>query len=120
MTSTDRAKRLIFPRGDQLPDQELVLAEIGTLVEDRLLLAIRSLAPGVEEIPEALQYIAVDLIVKRFNRIGSEGMTSEAQAGYSASFDLTDDLEPYMADIKRYAASLKDEKGPDERTVRFY
>lgn len=119
MTATERAKALIFPAGDETQEQDMVLETIGELVGERLLMAIKAEAPLATEVPEELEYIAVEVIVRRFNRIGSEGMTSESMGGHTADFEGGDDLDPYRDDIKRWADGLEGEKESLKRTARF-
>lgn len=119
MTAVERAKALIFPAGDELPEQDTVLETIGELVGERLLMAVKAEAPFVAELPKELEYIAVEVIVKRYNRIGSEGMTSETLSGHSASFELKDDLADYLDDIKAWADAQEDNDEKYKRTVRF-
>lgn len=52
-------------------------------------------------IPPKLEYIVLETSIARYNRIGSEGLSSEAVDAISQSF--TDDLfEAYLADIFEY------------------
>ena len=44
-------------------------------------------------VPEELSWILSEVVVKRFNRIGSEGMTSEAVEGHSVTFEADDFAE---------------------------
>lgn len=42
------------------------------------------------DVPTSLDWIIEEIVIHRFNRIGSEGMTSETVAGHSVSFSDTD------------------------------
>lgn len=75
---------------------------IGT-VEKRLKILL-----GGIEIPEELDYIVLNVAVIRFNRIGSEGLSSHYVAGESLSWSDNDFAE-YMSDIQLY----KDSKNAD-------
>lgn len=75
---------------------------IGT-VEKRLKILL-----GGIEIPEELDYIVLNVAVIRFNRIGSEGLSSHSVAGESLSWSDNDFAE-YMSDIQLY----KDSKNAD-------
>lgn len=56
---------------------------------------------GGAEIPEELKYIVTEVSVIRFNRIGSEGLSSHDVEGESQSF-TDNDFKGYMADIQAY------------------
>lgn len=77
---------------------------------------VSRLMPKGIAFPSDLDYIITEVAVSRFNRIGSEGMTSESQQDWSASF-IDNDLQSYKMDIEDW---LKD-NGYDERrgVVRF-
>ena len=61
---------------------------------------------GGAEPPEALNYIIVDVVIKRFNRIGSEGLASHSVEGESQVF-AEDDFAEYEDDIQAYLDSLE-------------
>lgn len=56
---------------------------------------------GAELIPDELSYIVEEVSIIRFNRIGSEGMTTESVEGASATY-YTDDFMQYKQDIQDY------------------
>jgi hypothetical protein len=68
------------------------------------------LAEGEAEIPEELVWILDEVTVKRFNRIGSEGMSSESVAGHSIAFDADAFCE--------YATIIDDYFNPDIGGIR--
>lgn len=53
------------------------------------------------EIPTDLNYIIVEIVVKRYNRIGSEGMQSESVDGRSATYQLND-FDEYLDVLSKY------------------
>lgn len=57
-----------------------------------------------ENVPEQLDYIALELAVKRYNRLANEGMSSYSQEGQSITFS-TNDFDEFASDI----AAWKDE-----------
>lgn len=63
---------------------------------------------GVEP-PDELNYIIIDVVVARFNRIGSEGLSSHSVEGESLSF-TDDDFAKFDNDIQEYINSLSDSK----------
>lgn len=66
-----------------------------------------------KEVPEELNYVIEEIVIRRFNRIGTEGMKSESVEGHKVDFyDLKDDFVPYLDVINDY----KDE--PDDKPKR--
>ena len=63
------------------------------------------------EVPLELEYIVDEATIRRFNRIGSEGMKSESVEGHSVTYIDGDELEPYESVIVAYLEALL----PDER-----
>lgn len=64
---------------------------------------------GNIEPPAELDYIITEVALKRYNRIGSEGMTSHSVEGETMSFD-DKDFDAYSEDIQTYLNSRKDSK----------
>lgn len=77
-----------------------VVCAVVDLVEEQLRLRLG----GVEEVPDQLRYIAVNVSVARFNQIGDEGKSSMTVEGESANW-LTDLFAPYARDIQAYLDS---------------
>lgn len=61
-----------------------------------------------EELPTELEYIVQELTIKRFNRLGSEGMSSTSQEGLSMSWN-DDDFSFYKDDLDAWL----EENSPD-------
>lgn len=70
---------------------------------------------GGQDPPEELGYIITDVAVKRFNRIGSEGLSSHTVEGESLSFS-EDDFVGYKDDIQTW---LNNQKEATKGRVRF-
>lgn len=70
---------------------------------------------GGQDPPEELGYIITDVSVKRFNRIGSEGLSSHTVEGESLSFS-EDDFAGYKDDIQTW---LNNQKEATKGRVRF-
>ena len=104
----ERIKQLLGISDNILDDQ---LRIIISLTEERL----RHLLGGVESVPESLSYITVELSVARFNRIGSEGLSSHSVEGESMSWS-EDDFTPYKDDIQDW---LDMQQGTKKGRVRF-
>ena len=83
-------------------DDSAVIDVINDCVDvaaSRLLIRI-----GAETVPEQLGYIVREVAVRRYNRIGSEGVASHTVEGESMSWN-EDDFEPFEADINAYLAA---------------
>ena len=61
---------------------------------------------GIEP-PEEMNYIILDVSVIRFNKIGSEGLSSHTVEGESQSW-ASNDFAGYMDDIQAYLDSQKE------------
>lgn len=70
---------------------------------------------GGLDVPESLGYVVTEVSVKRFNRIGSEGLTSHTVEGESLSF-TDDDFAEFADDIQAYLDSVAEAK---KGKVRF-
>jgi len=76
------------------------------------------LSLGTEtEIPDALEYIVEDVSVRRFNRIGSEGLSSHSVEGETMSWP-ENDFAPYQDDIQAYL-DTQEEPTTKKGRVRF-
>lgn len=70
---------------------------------------------GGMDVPDTLGYIVTDVSIMRFNRIGSEGLSSHTVEGENLSFS-NNDFESYMDDIQSYLDCQKENK---KGKVRF-
>lgn len=82
------------------------------LTEQRLLLLL-----GQTVIPEALSYIVVEVTISRFNRIGSEGLSSHSVQSENMTW-TDDDFKPYLNDIQAWLDAQEDQSTNRGR-VRF-
>ncbi|GBG94643.1 hypothetical protein LFYK43_11020 [Ligilactobacillus salitolerans] len=70
---------------------------------------------GEKKVPDELSYIALEVAVKRYNRIANEGMSSYSQEGESITFS-TNDFDEFTDDI----ADWKNDNGlVDDKAGRF-
>lgn len=72
-------------------------------VLDILMSNVRSHLKGLlgKDVPERLEFIVEEITVRRFNRIGTEGMKTESVEGHSVSFyDLHNEFTPYESIIE--------------------
>lgn len=96
--------------GIQDTSQDEKLALIIQMVEARLNVLL-----GTDYVPKEMNYIVVEVAVNRYNRIGSEGLTSHTVEG--ETLDFTDnDFSSYMAEISAY---VEDHKEITRGKVRF-
>lgn len=75
---------------------------------------LKVLLGGIEP-PDSLDYIICDVCVRRFNRIGSEGMTSHTVEGESITFSDSD-FAGFENDIQAF---LDTQKNSARGRVRF-
>lgn len=70
---------------------------------------------SVQIIPDELEYIITEVSIKRFNRIGSEGVQTHSVEGESMSFN-DDDFSAFSSEIQ----SWRDEQANQNKgKVRF-
>ena len=97
-----------IPENETLQDPKLNLILSATRSRLKALL-------GGQDPPDELGYIITDVAVIRFNKIGSEGLSSHTVEGESLSFS-DNDFAGYMDDIQTYLDSKKEAK---KGKVRF-
>ena len=67
---------------------------------------------SADEVPKELNYVLVEVAIKRFNRLKNEGMTSYSQEGESITFNSSDfndfniDIQQCRADNNKNERSL--------------
>lgn len=88
--------------GFESNDKDALLNKIIESAKARLKVLLGGMEP-----PVSLEYIIVDVSVRRFNRIGSEGMTSHTVEGESLSF-ADNDFAGYEDDIQAYLDTQKE------------
>ena len=97
----DYLKALLgLPEEDRSQDKKL------QLILDAAKSRLKLLLGGIEP-PEELNYIILDVAIIRFNRIGSEGLSSHTVEGESLSWS-DNDFAGYMDDIRSYLDSQKE------------
>lgn len=65
---------------------------------------------GVEEVPTELEYIVTEVTIVRYNKIGSEGVTSHSVEGETMSFN-DNDFKGYLNDIEVWKNKKNEVKG---------
>ena len=63
------------------------------------------------KVPSSLEYVVDEATIRRFNRIGSEGMKSESVEGHSVTYIDGDELAPYESVIVAYLEAQE----PDDK-----
>lgn len=104
----EQIKQLLGLENDESRDD--LLATIINLATARLKLLIGGIEP-----PEELEHIIVELAVTRFNKIGSEGLSSHSVEGESLSF-TENEFAPFSAEIQAF---LDGQKKNSRGKVRF-
>lgn len=69
---------------------------------------------GVSEVPQEKSYISYEVTLKRFNRIGQEGMESFSQEGLSMTFPDSD-----FAEYSKEISDWKKEHDEEKKRGRF-
>ncbi|MHC3758885.1 phage head-tail connector protein [Staphylococcus succinus] len=98
--------------GLQDKTQDAQINKIIEVTEKRL---ISLLPKEVTIVPDELQYIVEEVAVKRYNRIGAEGMDSESVDGRSSSYQ-PNDFDEYLSIIEDMYAESSSKKG----SIKFY
>ena len=93
-------KLLLGLENDESRDD--LLTKIISLVTARLKLLLGGIEP-----PEEMEHIIIDVAIARFNRIGSEGLSSHSVEGESLSF-AENDFAPFMSEIQAFLDGQKD------------
>lgn len=76
----EKIKLLLNKENDDSID-ELLLTFIALCKEEAFIYC------NLEEYDEALDYIVIQMVIERYNRIGSEGTTAQSSSGASATYD---------------------------------
>ncbi|HDT6968818.1 TPA: phage head-tail connector protein [Staphylococcus aureus] len=70
---------------------------------------------NIKEVPDNLSFIVEEVAVKRYNRIGSEGMTTESVEGRTNTFQ-PNDFDEYQSIIDELYPKENGTKG----SIKFY
>ena len=88
----------------QIQDNDELIYEIVEITKEKILNYINQ-----EELPKELEFILVEMAISRFNKIGSEGFSSESTDGKSISYE--DDFEMYKQYLDDYLFKTGQNKG---------
>lgn len=109
MATKENVKVLLGLKDDK---QDNVLDIIIKNTESRLL---SKLPINLERVPDNLSFIVEEVAVKRYNRIGAEGMTTESVEGRTNTFQAND-FDEYQTIIDELYPRENGSKG----SVKFY
>ena len=90
------------------------IEKIIKLTEKRLFVLLGN---KTEEIPADLEYIVVEVAIRRFNRIGSEGLASHTVEGETMTWP-DDDFAPFNDDIQAWL-DAQDDPESNRGRVKF-
>ncbi len=110
MTLLERVETRLAP--EMRSDQVALLLELCDLASVRICLRVRA-----SELPELLQPIAADVVVKAWRRSTYEGISTESKDKISTSF-VENILDEYADDLDAYVAQADEENG--KYKVRFF
>jgi|SRR5690625_440283 len=111
----ERIKKVIDVEDDMQDD---ILDILMSNVQSHLLGLFKKADKEIEGIPSEAEYIIFEITVRRYNRIGSEGLKSELVEGHRIDFyDLKDEFDPYLDIIDSYK---KDDSSSRRGKVMFY
>ena len=85
-------------------DNDELIYEITELTKSKILNYINE-----TELPSELEFVLLELSIQRYNRIGSEGISSESVDGKSVSYE--DDFESYKQYLDDYMSRNNTSKG---------
>lgn len=105
----DKIMRRIDYSGDINEDIELQVRDLCEDTEQQLCNRL-----GVEAVPDKLNYIVVDVTVKKYNRIGSEGTASHSVDGESMTW-----AEDPFAEFAEDLDAWKNANATGRMRVRF-
>lgn len=86
-----------------IPEEDTSMDRKLTLIIEAATQRLKFLLGGLDP-PEEMNYIILDVSAIRYNRIGSEGLSSHSVEGESLSF-VENDFAGYMDDIQSYLDS---------------
>lgn len=98
----ERIKNLLNLPDEVYETQKNVINEIVQVTEDQLRSLLRPSDTAGNMIPSQLDYVVEMVAVKRYRRLGNEGMTAYTQSEQSKTFSQTDDFAEFMGAIDKY------------------
>lgn len=99
----DTLKLLLGLKGDTDEETTERLEQLLEIISQRLCLKLNT-----SIVPAELEYIVVEVAIARYNRIGSEGVTTHNVQGESMHWSTDDDFKPYLDDIQAWLDAQED------------
>ena len=103
----ERIKKILDIQDNRQDDVlDILISNVSAHLKGRL----KRINKTITEIPDELNYIIEEIVIRRYNRIGSEGYKSESVEGHNITFyELKDEFVPYQEIIDDY--KLDDSSG---------
>ena len=73
---------------------------------------------GITSLPRELNFVAEQLVITRYNRLGSEGIQTEKIDVLSTTYESGDDFAEYLDIMNQYKRRIGRDKGP--KGFRFF
>lgn len=102
-----------------------LLGVTDTLQDDVIALIIENVNSHLfvllgKAVPPELEFISIEISIRRFQRLGSEGMKSELVEGHRVDFyDLDKEFDPYLKIIESHK-EVEPEPAPVRGKVLFF
>lgn len=91
--------------------QDPLISKIISNTHQYLYGLLRLVDKEIETVPSELSYIIEEIAVRRYNRVGSEGLKSDrVEEHHVTFFDLDKEFYPYMIIINGYADDKAEQK----------
>lgn len=107
METLERVKLFLGIEGNE---QDKLITEIINVTESQLKMLLDS-----ETLPEGIDFVVHEMVIKRYNRLGSEGMDSESVEGHTVNYSMNE-FKPYQD----YLETFMPEDGVTQGEVLFY
>lgn len=96
--SDDSIKRLLNLPDEVYTANKSAIDELSTITQDQLKSLLSS---QLESIPSELEYIIPLVVVKRYRRLGNEGLATYSQSEQSKTYLQTSDFDEFMTAIEK-------------------
>ena len=96
--NNDRIKRLLNLPDDVYTANKDTIDELSTVTQDQLKSLLSSQLSGI---PSELEYIVPLVVVKRYRRLGNEGLATYSQSEQSKTYLQTSDFDEFMTAIEK-------------------
>lgn len=91
--------------------QDKLIDKIITNVYKHLAVTLAKINPKIKDVPSELDFIVEEVSIRRYNRVGSEGMVEDKVEGHTVKFyPLSDEFVPYLDILDSYKEADDGEK----------